>query len=153
MNKKSMYGTIMFVLLIFVQLLLLKYYITRDIPMLAYAYILIVFITIFHIRLMNDIKNLSTIKKFTCYILLAFIFICFSLTKSRNIPEGNIIEKNDTNEYYVIVSIRNSQTNMRLYCDKFTYDLLIESNDYVNISYTISPITQKYYLKRFQLIR
>jgi len=102
---------------------------------------------------LNEIKKLTTIKKIIYFGILALIFVCFLSTKSRNIPAGNVIEKGRYNDHYVIIGIQNSEENIKLYCDKFKFDLISKSDNYANISFTTSPFTKKNYLKSFQMIK
>ncbi|WP_281532204.1 hypothetical protein [Anaerocolumna aminovalerica] len=156
MNLKLKYGNIIFVILIYVQIILLKGHITRDmpfIPLIESVYFVIVIASLFLLKLLDEIKKLTTINKIIYFGILILIFVCFISTKSRNIPAGNIIEKGRYNDYYVILNIRNSEEIIKLYCDKFKFDLISESDNYANISFTTSPFTKKNYLKSFQVIK
>jgi|GEM_PF-6643209 hypothetical protein len=156
MELKLKYGNIIFVLLIYVQIKLLKGHITNDIPFIPLidsVYFVIVIASLFLLKLLNEIKKLNSIKKVIYFGTIVLIFVCFLSTKSRNIPAGNIIEKGKYNDYYVVIGIRNSEENIKLYCDKFKFDLISKSDNYANISFTTSPFTKKNYLKSFQVIK
>lgn len=156
MELKLKYGNIIFVLLIYVQIKLLKGHITHDVPFMPLidsVYFVIVIASLFLLKLLNEIKKLNSIKKVIYFGILVLIFVCFLSTKSRNIPAGNIIEKGKYNDYYVVIGIRNSEENIKLYCDKFKFDLISKSDNYANISFTTSPFTKKNYLKSFQVIK
>lgn len=156
MELKLKYGNIIFVLLIYVQIKLLKGHITNNIPFIPLidsVYFVIVIASLFLLKLLNEIKKLNSIKKVIYFGTIVLIFVCFLSTKSRNIPAGNIIEKGKYNDYYVVIGIRNSEENIKLYCDKFKFDLISKSDNYANISFTTSPFTKKNYLKSFQVIK
>ena len=156
MDLKLKYGNIIFVILIYVQIILLKDHITHDIPfipLIESVYFITVIASFFLLKLLNEIKKLTTIKRSIYFGILGLIFVCFISTKSRNIPAGNVIEKGRYNDHYVIIGIQNSEETIKLYCDKFKFDLISKSDDYANISFTTSPITKKNYLKSFQVIK
>lgn len=153
MDLKLKYGNIIFAILIYVQIILLKYHIICDISSIEEVYLIIVITSLFLLKLLNEIKKLNTIKKIIYFGILVLIFVCFISTKSRNIPAGNLIEKVRYNDYYVIIGIQNSEENIKLYCDKFKFDLISKFDNYANISFTTSPFTKKNYLKSFQVIK
>lgn len=148
---RKIYNSI-FILLIIVQLLLLKCYITLNGDLFGDAYLITFIVTVFFIMFIYKREHRSR-KKIFFHSAVTTLLLIYSLQiKSSYIPAATLVEKNIDSEYYILFQERNSPDYIRFTCDKLTYDSMNVSDNYINIKYTVAPITKKLYFKSFETI-
>ncbi len=149
--NRNFYNIIYF-LLITIQLLLLKCYVTLSSNLIAILYIIVFIVIIYFLKIIYDSKKQSRKKVFIYSSVAIALLICLLLTKTSSIPAAKLVDKKFDKNYYIIFQERNSPDYIRLYCDKLTFDLVNVSDDYINIEYTVFPLSKKYYFKSLDII-